>query len=170
MANMAFPTFHGRSDEDATDFMDNFEVACVVFGRDDDVSRLRLFPLLLKAEGRTWFNTLLSAVRADWGCLRMAFMQRFGAREASENLWERLCELRLVNVFEYGEYELQFTDLWDKWVATLAIGERAPDFLKRDRFVAGLCLPLRDKVKARFPVTFEAAWEVARLKERKLRY
>ncbi|MCO5580281.1 hypothetical protein L7F22_034147 [Adiantum nelumboides] len=100
----------------------------------------------------------------------MAFMQRFGARETFEKLWERLCELALVNVSEYGEYELQFTNLWDKWVATLAIGERAPDFLKRDRFVAGLCPPLEDKVKARFPVTFEAAREVARLKERKLRY
>ncbi|MCO5603611.1 hypothetical protein L7F22_057762 [Adiantum nelumboides] len=155
MANMAFPTFHGRSDEDATDFMDNLEVACVVFGRDDDVSRLRLFSLLLKAEARTWFNTLLPVDRADWGGLRMAFMQRFGARETSKKLWERLCELRLVNVFEYGEYELQFTDLWDKWIATLAIGKRAPDFLKRDCFVAGLCPPLKDKVKARVMTTAE---------------
>ncbi|MCO5597062.1 hypothetical protein L7F22_051136 [Adiantum nelumboides] len=77
----------------------------------------------------------------------MAFMQRFGAREIFEKIWERLCELRLVNVFEYGEYELQFMDLWDKWVATLAIGERTPDFLKRDRFVAGLCPHLKDKIK-----------------------
>ncbi|MCO5560332.1 hypothetical protein L7F22_013944 [Adiantum nelumboides] len=95
MANMAFPTFHGRSDEDAaTDFMDNLEVACVVFGRDDDVSHLRLFPSLLKAEARTWFNALLPAVKADWGGLRMAFMQRFGAQETYEKLWENLCELR----------------------------------------------------------------------------
>ncbi|MCO5570562.1 hypothetical protein L7F22_024287 [Adiantum nelumboides] len=100
----------------------------------------------------------------------MAFMQRFGTRETSKKLWEKLCELRLVNVFEYGEYELQFTDLWNKWVATLAIGKRAPDFLKRDCFVAGLCSSLKDKVKARFPVTFEAAREVVRLNERKLRY
>ncbi|MCO5614979.1 hypothetical protein L7F22_069265 [Adiantum nelumboides] len=64
----------------------------------------------------------------------------------------------------------QFMKLLDKWVATLAIGERAPDFLKRDRFVAGFSPPLKDKVKATFPVTFEAASKVARLKERKLRY
>ncbi|MCO5560239.1 hypothetical protein L7F22_013850 [Adiantum nelumboides] len=112
---------------------------------------------------------------ADWGGLRMAFMQRFGAQETSKKLWKKLCELRLVIEFDYGKYELQFTDLWDKWVATLAIGERATDFLKRYSFVACLCLPLKDKalkdkVKARFPVTFEAAMEVARLKERKLRY
>ncbi|MCO5563782.1 hypothetical protein L7F22_017430 [Adiantum nelumboides] len=91
----------------------------------------------------------------------MAFMQRFGARETSEKLWERICELRLVNVFEYGEYELQFTDLWDKWISTLTIGERAPEFYKTDCFVAGLCPPLKDKVKARFPVTFEATRDVA---------
>ncbi|MCO5604261.1 hypothetical protein L7F22_058425 [Adiantum nelumboides] len=71
--------------------------------------------------------------------------------------------------FEDG-FHAKFTDLWDKWVATLAIGERALDFLKRDRFVAGLCPPLKDKVKARFPVTFEVAREVAHLKERKFRY
>ncbi|MCO5601324.1 hypothetical protein L7F22_055443 [Adiantum nelumboides] len=98
----------------------------------------------------------------------MAFMQRFGAWETSKKLWERLCELRLVNVFEYGKYELQLMDPWDKWVETLAIGKRAPKFLKRDRFVAGLCPPFKDKVKARFPVTFEAARDVARLNERKL--
>ncbi|MCO5562091.1 hypothetical protein L7F22_015717 [Adiantum nelumboides] len=169
MANMAFPTFHGRSDKDAIDFRDNLEVACVVSKRDNDVSHLRLFPLLLKAEARTWYYTLLPAVRADWGGLRMAFMQRFGAWETSEKLWERLCELRLVNVFEYGEYELQFTNLWEKWVATLAIGESTLDFLKRDCFVDGLCPPLKDKVKTRFPITFETAREVAHLKERKLR-
>ncbi|MCO5572100.1 hypothetical protein L7F22_025851 [Adiantum nelumboides] len=96
--------------------------------------------LKVMPEARTLFNTLLPGVRVDWGGLRMAFMQRFRARETSEKLWERLCELR------------------------------APDFLKRDRFVADLCPPLKDKVKARFPVTFEAARDVARLKERKLRY
>ncbi|MCO5557572.1 hypothetical protein L7F22_011138 [Adiantum nelumboides] len=90
--------------------------------------------------------------------------------KSAKQAWDIMAGLYAVNVFEYGEYELQFTDLWDKWVATLAIGERAPDVLKRDRFVAGLCPPLKDKVKARFPVTFEAAREVARLKERNLRY
>ncbi|MCO5608002.1 hypothetical protein L7F22_062205 [Adiantum nelumboides] len=70
---------------------------------------------------------------------------RFEALETFEKLWEKLCKLRLVNVFEYGEYGLPFTDLRDKWVATLAIGKRASDFLKRDIFVAGLCLPLKDK-------------------------
>ncbi|MCO5574482.1 hypothetical protein L7F22_028267 [Adiantum nelumboides] len=110
----------------------------------------------------------VTTFKANGSGLRMAFMQRFGACKTFEKLWERLCELRLVNVFEYGEYELEFTNLWDKWVATLAIGERAPDFLKRDCFVARLCPPLKDKVKARFPITFEAAREVARLKERKL--
>ncbi|MCO5558222.1 hypothetical protein L7F22_011801 [Adiantum nelumboides] len=62
----------------------------------------------------------------------------------------------------------QFMDLWDKWIATLALGEKPPNFLKRDRFVACLCPPLKDKVKARLPVTFEEAREVARVKERKL--
>ncbi|MCO5587422.1 hypothetical protein L7F22_041371 [Adiantum nelumboides] len=140
MANMAFPTFHGRSDEDATDIMDNLEVACVVFGRDDDVSRLRRFPLLLKAEAKTWFNTLLPAVRADWGGLRMAFMQRFGARETSE---------KLCNISHWGK------------------GTGLPE----KGLLCGWLMPAsQGQGEGKVPITFEAAREVAPLKERKLRY
>ncbi|MCO5595584.1 hypothetical protein L7F22_049629 [Adiantum nelumboides] len=107
----------------------------------------------------------------EWGAYGVIVESAmFGAWETSDKLWERLCELRLLNVFEYGDYELQFTDLWDKWVTTLAIGKKASDIFKRDHFVAGLCPPLKDKMKTRFPVTFEATRVVARLKERKLRY
>ncbi|MCO5551612.1 hypothetical protein L7F22_005117 [Adiantum nelumboides] len=115
MANMAFPTFHGRSGEDAQEFLDNLEIACLVIGRDDDATRLRVFPLLMKAEAK-------------------------------------------------------FVELWERWVASLRLGEAAPDFLKKDRFVAGLCPPLREKVKGRFPVTWMDARDIARLKERKIRY
>ena len=44
----------------------------------------------------------------------------------------------------------------------------APDFLKKDRFIAGLWAPLKEKVRGRFPVTYEVAVEVARLKNKKL--
>ncbi|MCO5573334.1 hypothetical protein L7F22_027103 [Adiantum nelumboides] len=42
----------------------------------------------------TWFNTMLPTIRVDWSGLRMAFMQRFGAEETFEKLWEKLYELR----------------------------------------------------------------------------
>ncbi|MCO5585721.1 hypothetical protein L7F22_039657 [Adiantum nelumboides] len=113
-------------------------------------------------------------IRADWGGLRMAFMQRFGARETSEKLWERLCEVRLVNVFEYGQGEVKvksrFPVTFEAAREVARLKERKLRYQlqhrEMDQEEDGLCLPL--KVKSRFPVTFEAAREVARLKERKL--
>ena len=36
MANMLFPTFIGRQGKDAIEFLDNFEISCVISGRDND--------------------------------------------------------------------------------------------------------------------------------------
>ncbi|MCO5573934.1 hypothetical protein L7F22_027712 [Adiantum nelumboides] len=93
-----------------------------------------------------------------------------GGGETSESFWGKVCELRQGSLFEYNVYEVQFVELWERWVASLRLGEAAPDFLKKDRFVAGLCPPLREKVKGRFPVTWMDARDIARLKERKIRY
>ncbi|MCO5547990.1 hypothetical protein L7F22_001446 [Adiantum nelumboides] len=112
---MSFPTFNGAAGEDAQEFLDNLEIACLITGRDGDATRLRVFPLLMKAEAK-------------------------------------------------------FVELWERWVASLRLGEAAPDFPKKDRFLARLCPPLRQKVKGRFPVTWMDARDIARLKERKIRY
>ncbi|MCO5550774.1 hypothetical protein L7F22_004265 [Adiantum nelumboides] len=168
---MSFPTFNGAAGEDAQEFLDNLEIACLVTGRDDDATRLRVFPLLMKAKAKAWFNTLLPANRGDWAGLRVLFLAKFGGGgETSESLWGKVCELRQGSLFEYNVYEVQFVELWERWVASLRLGEAAPDFLKKDRFVAGLCPPLREKVKGRFPVTWMDARDIARLKERKIRY
>ncbi|MCO5591858.1 hypothetical protein L7F22_045851 [Adiantum nelumboides] len=167
---MSFPTFNGAASEDAQEFLDNLEITCLVTGRDDDATRLRMFPLLMKAEAKVWFNTLLPANRGDWAGLRVLFLAKFGGGgETSESLWGKVCELRQGSLFEYNVYELQFVELWERWVASLRLGEAAPDFLKKDRFVAGLCPPLREKMKGRFPVTWMDAKDIARLKERKIR-
>ncbi|MCO5603880.1 hypothetical protein L7F22_058034 [Adiantum nelumboides] len=168
---MSFSTFNGAAGEDAQEFLDNLEIACLVTGRDDDATRLRVFPLLMKAEAKAWFNTLLPANRGDWAELRVLFLAKFGGGgETSESLWDKVCELRQDSMFEYNVYELQFVELWERWVASLRLGEAARDFLKKDRFVAGLCPPLREKVKGRFSVTWMDARDIARLKERKIRY
>ncbi|MCO5566669.1 hypothetical protein L7F22_020347 [Adiantum nelumboides] len=137
---MSFPTFNGAAGEDAQEFLDSLEIACLVTGRDDDATRV-------------------------------LFLAKFGGDgETSESLWGKVCELRQGSLFEYNVYELQFVELWERWVASLRLGKAAPDFLKKDRFVAGLCPPLREKVKGRFPVTWMDARDIARLKERKIRY
>ncbi|MCO5548816.1 hypothetical protein L7F22_002278 [Adiantum nelumboides] len=133
---MSFPTFNGAAGEDAQEFLDNLEIACLVIGRDDDATRLRVFPLLMKAEAKAWFNTLLPANIGDCAGLRVLFLAKFGGGgETSESLWSKVCELRQGSLFEYNVYELQFVELWERWVASLRLGEAAPDFLKKDRLV-----------------------------------
>ncbi|MCO5612756.1 hypothetical protein L7F22_067026 [Adiantum nelumboides] len=171
LGTVSFPTFNGVAGEDAQEFLDNLEIACLVTGRDDDATRLRVFQLLMKAEAKVWFNTLLLANRGDWAGLRVLFLAKFGGGgETSESLWGKVCELRQGSLFEYNVYEVQFVELWERWVASLRLGEAAPDFLKMDRFVDGLCPPLREKVKGRFLGTWMDARDIAHLKERKIRY
>ncbi|MCO5599590.1 hypothetical protein L7F22_053696 [Adiantum nelumboides] len=149
---MSFPTFDGAADEDAQEYLDYLEIACLVTGRDDDATRLCVFPRLMKAEAKAWFNTLLPANRGDWAGLKVLFLAKFGGGgETSESLWGKVCELRQGSLFEYNVYELQFVELWDQWVASLRLGKAALDFLKKDRFVAGLCPPLREKPQPQQP-------------------
>ena len=91
---MAFPTFHGRKDEDASEFLDNLEMAYLVAGRDDEPTKLRAFPLVIKGEACTWFNALDEDRKATWDALKRIFLQRFGAGETPEKLWQQLSELR----------------------------------------------------------------------------
>ncbi|MCO5552116.1 hypothetical protein L7F22_005626 [Adiantum nelumboides] len=132
--------------KDAQEFLDNLEIACFVTGRNDDATRLCVFPFLMKVKAKAWFNTLLPANRGDWVGLRVLFQANFGGGgETSESLWGKVCELSQGSLFEYNVYDLQFVELWERWVASLRLGEAAPDFLKMDRFMAGLCSLLRDK-------------------------
>ncbi|MCO5557441.1 hypothetical protein L7F22_011005 [Adiantum nelumboides] len=169
MANASFPVFTGKQGEDAADFLDNFEIACVVSGRDDDASRERIFPLLMKMEARSWYNALPQAIKGEWPLLRARFEQRFGRGVTSEHLWQLLTNLKQDGLHEYASYESKFVDLWGRWVASLRQGDVALDFLKKDRFIAGLWPPLKEKVRGRFPETYDLAVEVACLKDKKLR-
>ncbi|MCO5581351.1 hypothetical protein L7F22_051324 [Adiantum nelumboides] len=92
---MSFPTFNGVAGEDAQELLDNLEIACLVTEHDDDATRLRVFPLFMETKANAWFNTLLPANRGDWVGLRVLFLAKFaGGGETSENLWDKVCELR----------------------------------------------------------------------------
>ena len=45
---MAFPSFHGRERENASNFLDDLEMAFLVSGRDEDAVKLKAFPLVLR--------------------------------------------------------------------------------------------------------------------------
>ena len=78
MVNISFPNFTDKVDEDAADFLDNLKIACVISRRDDNVSLLRIFSLLMKVEAKSWYNALPQPTKEEWELLRAAFMRRFG--------------------------------------------------------------------------------------------
>lgn len=136
---------------------------------DDEATKLRAFPLVIKGEVGTWFNGLADERKGIWEALKGAFLQRFGAGETPEKLWQQLSELRQSSLYEYTTYEARFQDLWARWTASLGRGEVAPNFLK-DKFLTGLHSPLQEKVRGRFPAMFEEVVDIAHEKDRKIRY
>ncbi|MCO5558308.1 hypothetical protein L7F22_011888 [Adiantum nelumboides] len=55
---MAFPNIHGRRGENTSNFLDDLEMAFLVFGRDDEEIKLGAFPLVLGEEAKVWFQDL----------------------------------------------------------------------------------------------------------------
>ena len=50
---MAFPSFHGRERENASNFLNDLEMAFLVSGRDKDAVKLKAFPLVLREEAKS---------------------------------------------------------------------------------------------------------------------
>ena len=168
MANATFPTFTGTQGENANNFLDKLEIACFISKQDDDASRVQVFPLLLKMEARLWHNALPQLTKDNWQPLWAAFEQQFGMGTSSERLWQLLSGLKQEGLGDYASYESKFVDLWGWWIAALRPGEVALDLLKKEKFMARLWPSLSEKVRGRFPVDYEEAVEVARLKDKKL--
>ncbi|MCO5569836.1 hypothetical protein L7F22_023550 [Adiantum nelumboides] len=154
----------------APDFLDNLEMAFLVSGRDDEATKLRAFPLILREGAKAWYQTLAPEERRDWETLKTAFIEEFRHQEPLEEIWRQLLELRQTSPNDYRSYEGKFSNLWEKLCASLGEGERAPECLKKDFFLAGLYPILQEKVKVKFPDTFEKAMAYAREKDRKLKF
>ncbi|MCO5610922.1 hypothetical protein L7F22_065166 [Adiantum nelumboides] len=167
---MVFPNFHGRKGENASNFLDDLEMAFLVSGRDNAKIKLRAFPLVLREEAKVWFQGLDEGRQGDWEVLKRAFLQRFHDDNNPEEIWRRLSQLQQASPNAYPAYEARFLKLWTQWEQILPEGERAPNFLQKERFLAGLASVLREKVKCKFPDSFEDALTWARLKDRKLQF
>ena len=85
-----------------------------------------------------------------------------------EKLWQKLTCLQQDNLASYSAYEAQLLKLWGEWEASLSEGERAPSFLQKERFLAGLNPLLQEKVQVEFRETFDKARQWARAKDWKL--
>ena len=97
-------------------------------------------------------------------------MAKFGASNNPEELWQRLSSLTQSALDSYQAYETHFLILWPQWKLSLPEGDEVPDFLKKEKFLAGLSPSLQEKVKGKFPESFEEAMQWARLKDRKLQF
>ncbi|MCO5595068.1 hypothetical protein L7F22_049105 [Adiantum nelumboides] len=167
---VSFPTFYGHHDENARDFMDSLEMAHLMAGRDQEEVKLRAFPLVLKGKARIWYDALASPSKATWPTLYGAFLNKYSQGDTPENLWKQLLRHRQGSLGDYNTYESKFTNLWERWAASLQGQGGAPNFLKRDKFVEGMFPTLKEKVEAKFPQTFEEAQEIATVKFKKLLY
>ena len=167
---MAFPSFAGRKDESAQDFMDNLETAFLVSGRNNEEIKLRGVAWVLREEARRWYQVLPDKDKVTWEVFKRAFLAKFGSQESMEELWRELSSLHQQHLRDYERYESTFIVLWDRWSRTLPRGQQAPEFLKKDKFIGGLFPMLQEKVRGKFPNTFEEALMFAREKDRKLRF
>ncbi|MCO5547440.1 hypothetical protein L7F22_000889 [Adiantum nelumboides] len=167
---MAFPNFFGKQYESASNFLDDLEMAFLVSRRDEEEVKLRAFPLVLKDSAKNWFQNLEPGRKTNWETLKETFLLKYGGLDNPEHLWHRISSLHQATSRTYLTYESQFLRLWAEWEASLAEGERAPNFLKKVKFLAGLFPDLHEKVKGKFPETFEEALQIARVKDRKLEY
>ncbi|MCO5550928.1 hypothetical protein L7F22_004422 [Adiantum nelumboides] len=167
---MAFPNFFGKQYESASNFLDDLEMAFLVSGRDEEEVKLRAFPLVLKDSAKNWFQNLEPGRKTNWETLKETFLSKYGGLDNPEHLWHRISSLHQTTSRTYLTYESQFLRLWAEWEASLAEGERAPNFLKKEKFLAGLFPGLQEKVKGKFPKTFEEALQIARVKDQKLEY
>ena len=87
-----------------------------------------------------------------------------------KKLWQKLTCLQQDNLALYSAYEAQFMKLWTEWEASLGKGERAPTFLQKEKFLAGLNPLLQEKVQGKFLETFDEGRQWARAKYWKLQF
>ena len=154
---MAYPTFSGSKSESAGNFLDDLEMAFIIAERDNEEVKVRAFPLVLKETAKTWFQGLAADRKNGWERIKEAFLAEYGGRDNPRELWKRISSLQQETLGSYQTYEAQFLKMWTEWEASLPQGERTPDLLQMEKFLEGLLPSLREKVKGKFPKTFQEA-------------
>ena len=141
----SFPNFYGLKYENASYFLDDLEMALLTSGRDEDNVKVRAFSLVLRDAAKTWFQGLFAEKKVNWNTLRETFLAKYVTDNTPEKLWQKLIFLQQDSVGSYSANEAQFLKLWGEWEASLPEGEKAPNFLQKEIFLAGLSLFCRRK-------------------------
>ena len=84
----SFPTFIIKHGEDVKDFLENFEIACIISTRkDDDVLQVCIFPFLKKVKERFYHNAFPQATKDNWKLFKIEVKQCFRMGVTCEHLW-----------------------------------------------------------------------------------
>ena len=125
---------------------------------------------MLKDEAKIWFQGLPVAKKGDWDTLKETFLAKFVTDNSLEKLWQKLTYLQQDAIGSSLAYEAQFLKLWTEWEASLGEGEKAPNCLQKERFLAGLSTILQEKIRGKFPESFDEAKQWAKAKDHKLQF
>ena len=101
---MDFPLFSGLPDECASNFCDEFELACIVTKR----NREETFAFVLKSRAKKWYYELPKAIRSNWDLLKKTFIEEFQPKVTTQELVEAFQELRQMDVHGYSAYKEAF--------------------------------------------------------------
>ena len=83
---LAFPNFYERKQKNANYFLDDLDMALLVFGQDEDEVKIIAFPVALKDEAKTWFHGLPVAKKGDWDTLKETFLAKYVTDNSPERL------------------------------------------------------------------------------------
>ena len=83
---MGFPSFSGLQDEEAADFCDEFELACLIAKKNEE-GKLKVFPFSLKAGAKAWYNGISNKhIKEDWKLLKQSFLDQYNPKESIDDL------------------------------------------------------------------------------------
>ena len=82
-------SFHRLNEEDAEDFCNTFELACLM-AKYNDGMMLRVFPLVMRGEARAWYNNISKLIKEDWSLLKKSFLERYVPKESMQDLLDAM--------------------------------------------------------------------------------
>ena len=88
---MEFPKYYGEDGESGQEFLDSFELSCVLAGKDDSTFLVKLFPLALRKKARDWYYAVNKSTKEDWIALKESFLNAFSPKKTLGESFGRVC-------------------------------------------------------------------------------
>ena len=79
---MAYPIFRGDLEENALEFCDQFKIASLREGKNEE-EMVRIFPYTLRSGARVWINNLELHLKQEWHILKANFTGCFEVKEST---------------------------------------------------------------------------------------